>query len=93
MKRILTWASLVIAALLCGCATPSSSGSGPTGTCEVCRYNNDLACVEFRRKETTPTAEYQGETYCFCSKSCQATFVKNPGKYAHAKSPTKPSIH
>jgi YHS domain-containing protein len=78
-----------IAALLCGCATPprgAAASNGPTGTCTVCRYNNDLACVEFRMKDSTPKVEYHGRTYCFCSKSCEAAFVKNPGKYARAVS-------
>ncbi len=86
MNRILTLATLAAVAFFCGCATnapQSREAGGQTGTCEVCRYNNDLACVEFRMKDTTPKTEYQGETYCFCSKSCQATFEKNPAKYAH----------
>lgn len=83
---MLTFAALAVVALFCGCATnpqPTAAGGGQTGTCEVCRYNNDLACVEFRLKQTTPKTEYHGETYCFCSKSCQATFEKNPAKFAH----------
>ncbi|HKQ36829.1 MAG TPA: YHS domain-containing protein [Verrucomicrobiae bacterium] len=85
MNRMLTFVALAVVALFFGCATnsqPTASG-GQTGRCEVCRYNNDLACVEFRMKQTTPTAEYGGETYCFCSKTCQAAFEKNPAKYAH----------
>ena len=37
-------------AVLCGCATAprGAAESKPgMGTCTVCRYNNDLACVEF----------------------------------------------
>jgi|SRR6185503_8596181 len=74
-------------ALLCGCATAprgAAESKGETGTCTVCRYNNDLACVEFHMKETTPKVEYHGQTFCFCSKSCEAAFARNPGKYARS---------
>ena len=85
---MLTFAAVAIVALFCGCATNSrpTAAGGQTGTCEVCRYNNDLACVEFRLKQTTPTTEYHGKTYCFCSKTCEAAFQKNPAKYAHHES-------
>ena len=76
-------------AVLCGCATTprGAAESKPgMGTCTVCRYNNDLACVEFRMKESTPKVEYHGQTYCFCSKTCEAAFNKNPAKYARAAS-------
>ena len=76
-------------AMLSGCATApqgAATTNGPTGTCTVCRYNNDLACVEFRMKDSTPKVDYHGQTYCFCSKTCEAAFVKNPAKYAHAAS-------
>ena len=78
-------------AILSGCATTpqGSAGSNPQmGTCTVCRYNNDLACVEFRMKESTPKVDYHGKTYCFCSKSCEAAFLKNPNKYARSGSST-----
>lgn len=76
-------------AILSGCATApqgAAGSNGPTGTCSVCRYNNDLACVEFRMKESTPKVDYHGKTYCFCSKSCEAAFLKNPNKYARTAS-------
>lgn len=86
--RVLTSALVAVIALLCGCATtshPAAEANTQTAgmaTCCVCRYNNDLACVEFRLKGTTPKTEYHGTTYCFCSKSCQAAFAKKPAKYA-----------
>ena len=76
-------------AILCGCATEPRGAAElkpGMGTCTVCRYNNDLACVEFRMKESTPKAEYHGKTYCFCSKTCEAAFLKNPAKYARTAS-------
>jgi YHS domain-containing protein len=69
-----------------GCATPRQGATGTAAsqeqaTCCVCRYNNDLACLQVAVKETTPRAEYQGKTYCFCSQSCKAAFAKKPEKY------------
>ena len=55
--------------------------SGPTATCHVCRYNNDLACLNVRIKDSTPRTEYRGETYYFCSVDCRVAFIKNPVKY------------
>ena len=91
MQRFMkVWLLLISSlAILFGCATApqgAAATNGQTGTCTVCRYNNDLACVEFRMKETTPKVDYHGQTYCFCSKTCEAAFVKNPAKYARAGS-------
>ena len=57
----------------------------PRGTCYVCKYNNDLACVNFRMKPDTPKAVYQGKTYVFCSKDCRDAFLKRPEKYLPKK--------
>lgn len=59
----------------------TAQNSGPAATCYVCRYNNDLACVNVRVKDTTPRAEYQGTTYYFCSEDCRTAFLTNPSKY------------
>lgn len=83
----LAFKSLACALLLvlgAGCASTSqhaSAATGPTASCEVCRYNNDLACVCVRVKETTPSTVYAGETYYFCSEDCRAEFQKKPAKY------------
>ena len=75
-----------LAATLCliaGCATQSNDAtqSGPVATCYVCRYNNDLSCVNIRVKDRTPRTEYHGKTYFFCSDDCRDTFLKKPEKY------------
>lgn len=70
--------------LLAGCATPSTNSAratGPTETCYVCKYDNDLACVCVRVKDTTPRTEYDGHTYYFCSQDCQKAFAKKPARY------------
>lgn len=85
MKRLLHFVLAVLPLVfVVGCATPSSDSalkSGPTETCHVCRYNNDLACVCVKLKDSTPRTEYQGATYYFCSEDCRAAFLKRPEKY------------
>ena len=84
MKPFLNLLTVVVLALVNGCATPvkdASQASGPTETCHVCRYNNDLACVCVKVKDSTPRTDYQGTTYYFCSDTCQTAFLKNPPKY------------
>ena len=65
MKHIFSFAGLAVAALslFSGCATSQKDlalAGQPTVTCHVCRYNNDLACVCVKLKETTPRAEFDG---------------------------------
>ena len=52
-----------------------------TATCHVCRYNRDLACVEFRLKSNTPQLVHNGQRYCFCSEECRKAFAEKPAKY------------
>lgn len=73
----------ILFAAMAGCATTNemSQSIGRHETCYVCRHNNDLACVDLEVSDSTPTAEYNGKTYYFCSKGCRASFLKNPAKY------------
>jgi YHS domain-containing protein len=75
--------AVAMLALLAGCETAplNSRNSGPTATCWVCTHNNDLACEIVHVKDTTPHAEYEGQTYYFCSEGCRAEFLKKPLKY------------
>ena len=67
---------------LTGCAGVSESRlKANEATCEVCRYNNDLACVCVQVREGTPRTEYNGHSYYFCSEECRAAFCKKPEKY------------
>ena len=80
--------SAVALVLLAGCATQSTESarnSAPTDTCYVCKYNNDLACVCVRVKDTTPKTDYNGHTYYFCSEDCQKAFLKKPSRYLSAR--------
>ena len=84
MKRLLHITLVALLAMVAGCATSSSNTAqapGPTETCYVCKFNNDLACVNIKVKDSTPRAEYQGTTYYFCSADCRAAFLKKPEKY------------
>ena len=84
MKSFLNIGLAAAIALMAGCATPpmeTAQNPGETATCEVCRYNNDLACLCVKVKEKTPHAEYQGKAYYFCSEDCRIAFQKRPAKY------------
>ncbi|ODU23816.1 MAG: hypothetical protein ABS95_02995 [Verrucomicrobia bacterium SCN 57-15] len=84
MKQFLNITLATLLALIAGCATQSNNAaqsSGPTETCHVCKYNNDLACICVKVKDATPRAEYQGTTYYFCSTDCRVAFLKSPQKY------------
>ena len=65
-------------------AAPPADKS-PRGTCYVCKYNNDLACVNFRLKPETPKVVYEGQTYVFCGTDCRDAFLKRPQKYLPKK--------
>lgn len=84
MKNTLNFALAALLAAAAGCASSSNDAartSVATETCYVCQYNNDLACVHVKVKETTPRTEYQGTTYYFCSDECRAAFLLKPRKY------------
>jgi YHS domain-containing protein len=70
---------------LAGCATQQPSPAAdarPMVTCYVCDYNNDLGCVCFRLKESTPRVTFEGKEYFFCSDDCYQAFLRKPAKYA-----------
>jgi len=72
-----------------GCATQqasSASDTRPMVTCSVCDYNNDLGCVCFHLKESTPRLTYEGKEYFFCSEDCYKAFQRQPSKYAASAS-------
>jgi YHS domain-containing protein len=85
MKHVLSLVGLTMGLMFCpGCATPPSNtghNEYPSATCYVCRYNNDLACVRIKVKDTTPRTEFHATTYYFCSEDCRAAFLKNSQKY------------
>lgn len=79
--------AVLAAGLGVGCAATSSPSPGQQasatmhGECLVCKKNADLACIDVAIDSKTPTAQYQGKTYFFCSDECHDEFVKHPAKY------------
>jgi YHS domain-containing protein len=57
----------------------------PHGECLVCKYENDLACVDIEVDKDTPHTTIDGKEYYFCSKECQKDFLKDPNKYTAKK--------
>jgi hypothetical protein len=72
-----------------GCASPETERSAattqPHAECLVCKYENDLACVDVTVEPDTPTTTYQGKSYYFCSDHCRNEFAKSPEKYVAQK--------
>lgn len=83
MKMLRFFFALMMLGLVAGCATSSNETAkkGPTETCHVCRYNNDLSCVCVNVNASTPRTSYQGTNYFFCSDDCRKDFEKRPTKY------------
>ncbi len=79
--KLLLHSALLLAAISSPLAAAPTADKTPRGTCYVCKYNNDLACVQFRLKPETPKAVYEGQTYLFCGTDCRDAFVKHPEKY------------
>jgi YHS domain-containing protein len=66
----------------CVIQRPSTAAdTRPIATCYVCDHNNDLGCVCFRLKDSTPRLTYEGKEYFFCSEDCCQAFRHQPGKY------------
>lgn len=57
----------------------------PHAECLVCKYENDLACVDIDVDKDTPHTTVDGKEYFFCSKECQKDFQKDPKKYVKQK--------
>jgi len=80
------WKYLLLLTLVaCGCAsnepTPVLASAKPHAECLVCKANADLACVDVEVEKDTPSFEYNGTTYYFCSTECRDKFAKEPSKY------------
>lgn len=80
----LRFLALISFSIVTASAAPVPEKEGH-GTCYVCKYNDDLACVNFRLKKDTPSVVYRGQTYFFCGSDCQSAFLKKPEKYAPKK--------
>ena len=73
---------LLLAIIGCSTVPPESQLAANEKLCYVCAYNNDLACLNIKPTSHTPTADYEGHTYYFCSETCHRDFLKNPARYA-----------
>lgn len=66
-----------------GCAAPAAPA--PQGArhadCLVCVYNADLACIDVDVDDQTPTAEFAGQRFYFCSDECGREFDQHPQKF------------
>ncbi|HEV8604593.1 MAG TPA: YHS domain-containing protein [Tepidisphaeraceae bacterium] len=89
----------LLSIVITGCASTAEPQhlSANQDTCWVCVHENDLACVKVDIDDKTPTAQYNGKTYHFCSEECKKEFVANPAKFApksvSAAPQTQPAHH
>jgi len=45
------------------------------------RTRDPVCGMKVQKNDSKATAEYEGETYYFCSTSCRDTFIENPEEY------------
>lgn len=60
----------------------STHDARPHAMCNVCRCEGDLACVDVRVDENTPSLEWHGDKYYFCSSECRCRFQEHPETFA-----------
>ncbi len=54
---------------------------------EMVTMAEDPVCHMAVERENGISAEWDGETYTFCSRGCRAEFLENPAEFAHPKRP------
>lgn len=69
-----------------GCRASSTSknvagANAMRAECLVCKSEGDLACVDVAVLPDTPSTQYRGTTYYFCSDPCRRDFETHPEKY------------
>lgn len=78
---------VVLASASAGCRsigerTEAEASAVPVAECPVCAAEGDLACLRVKVRPDTPSAEYRGRTYWFCSDECKAEFLAHAAQYA-----------
>jgi YHS domain-containing protein len=85
MTRLLIAGCIVALLVVAGCDRKGTSTPPATTSAPATQAAAKVRCVmcvdhEFVAKPTTPTAEYKGRTYYFCSDYCKTEFGKDPAK-------------
>jgi YHS domain-containing protein len=83
MKKYATLLLVVAHTLLIGCASMPAfpAEQATTQHCPVCRCHRDFGCLIVEKKPSTPSAQYRGHRYWFCSETCRKDFQKSPLPY------------
>jgi YHS domain-containing protein len=76
MKTLLSVAFAAVL-LVAGCASVPEPASG-CANCPVCAHQADLACVCVKIGANTPSCEWNGHTWYFCSEECKKAFLADP---------------
>jgi len=84
---IVLFSTMLSLATISGCAAPELHGpawfalADGHARCPVCDYEGDLACIDVKVGPQTPSAEWNGKTYYFCSWRCRRDFERTPEQY------------
>ena len=80
MKKITALLLVTAHTLLTGCVAlpPFPKEQAAAQQCPVCRHHRDFGCLVVEKTPRTPSAEYRGHRYWFCSESCRKDFQKAP---------------
>ena len=77
--------TLCICLLVFACTSAPSRPPAPGhACCPVCECEGDLACVDVTVHGDTPTVEFGGRKFYFCSDECRCRFERAPQRYAAA---------
>ena len=83
MKALL--AAALAALLVAGCASvPDRDPASGCANCPVCLHQADLACVCVKVGPNTPSCEWNGRTWYFCSEECRKAFLSDPRHFTPA---------
>ena len=84
MKALLSAACAAVL-LLAGCASvPEPDPASGCANCPVCARHADLACVCVKVEADTPSCEWNGRTWYFCSEECKRAFLADPRHFTPA---------
>jgi YHS domain-containing protein len=73
-------ALFVVCAAACA-SIPARDPASGCANCPVCLHNADLACVCVKVEADTPRAEWNGQTWYFCSEECKQAFLADPKRF------------
>ena len=83
MKKSISLLLITAHTLLTGCVPlpPLPSEQAAVQHCPVCSCHRDFGCLLVKKTSSTPSAEFRGRRYWFCSETCRQDFQKSPRSF------------